>query len=79
MTGRLEGMRPKAIVATCFPLGRRWSWERFDADLVAPVLSCGEFSRAELVRSFQRRADGEVMPEVYEIATEIEPRRSRMQ
>jgi len=55
------------IAATCFPWGRRWSWERFGADLAAQVLSGGEFSRAELVRSFQRRPTGEVMPEVYEM------------
>jgi glyoxylase-like metal-dependent hydrolase (beta-lactamase superfamily II)/predicted DCC family thiol-disulfide oxidoreductase YuxK len=66
-TGRQEGMPPSAIAATCFPWGRRWNWERFGADLTAQVLSGGEFSRAELVRSFQRRPAGEVMPEVYEM------------
>jgi glyoxylase-like metal-dependent hydrolase (beta-lactamase superfamily II) len=68
-TGQEEGMQPGAIVATCFPWGRRWSWERFGADLAAQVLSGGEFSRAELVRSFQRQPTGDVMPEVYEIET----------
>jgi glyoxylase-like metal-dependent hydrolase (beta-lactamase superfamily II)/predicted DCC family thiol-disulfide oxidoreductase YuxK len=66
-TGQQEGMPPSAIAATCFPWGRRWSWERFGADLAARVLSGGEFSRAELVRSFRRRPTGEVMPEVYEM------------
>ncbi len=69
--GQREGMPPNAITATCFPWGRRWSWERFGADLAAQVLSGGEFSRAELVRSFQRRSDDEVMPEVYEIETRV--------
>jgi glyoxylase-like metal-dependent hydrolase (beta-lactamase superfamily II) len=68
-TGQREGMPPSAIAATCFPWGRRWSWERFGADLAAQALSGGEFSRVELVRSFQRRPTGEVMPDVYEIKT----------
>jgi hypothetical protein len=68
-TGQQEGMQPSAIVATCFPWGRRWSWERFGADLAAQVLSGGEFSRSELVRSFHRRPTDEVMPEVCEIET----------
>ena len=73
-TGQQEGMPPSAIAATCFPWGRRWSWERFGADLAAQVLSGGEFSRAELVRSFQRRPTGEVMPEVYEMESRSRPR-----
>lgn len=68
-TGRQEGMQPGAIVATCFPWGCRWSWERFGTDLAAQVLSGGEFSRAELVRSFQRRSGRDIMPEVYEMET----------
>ena len=31
--GRQKGIPPRAITATCFPLGQRWSWERFAADL----------------------------------------------
>ncbi|SRR5579871_1038017 len=65
--GQSEGMPPAAIAATCFPWGSRWSWERFGADLAARVLSGGEFSRTELVRSFQRRGAGGVLPEVYEM------------
>ena len=72
--GRQEGIPPSAIVATCFPWGRRWTWERFGADVAAWVLSKGEFSRTELVRSFQRPSAGEVMPEVYEMVSEIETR-----
>jgi glyoxylase-like metal-dependent hydrolase (beta-lactamase superfamily II) len=74
--GQLEGMPPIAIAATCFPWGRRWSWERFGADLAARLLSGGEFSRTELVRSFQRQPTGEVMPDVYELVSEIDPRGS---
>lgn len=77
VTGQAEGMPPSAIAATCFPWGRRWTWERFGADVAARVLSGGEFSRAELVRSFQRRPNGEVMPEVYEMVSNTEPRSSK--
>ena len=76
MTGQAEGMPASAIAATCFPWGRRWTWERFGADLAAQVLSGGEFSRAELVRSFQRRPHGEIMPEVYEMVSNLELRTS---
>jgi glyoxylase-like metal-dependent hydrolase (beta-lactamase superfamily II)/predicted DCC family thiol-disulfide oxidoreductase YuxK len=72
-TGQAEGMPASAISATCFPCGSRWTWERFGADLAARVLSGGEFSRAELVRSFQRRRHGEIMPQVYEMVSNIEP------
>jgi len=67
--GQSEGMPLRAIAATCFPWGQRWSWERFGADWAARVLSAGEFSRTELVRSFQRRRPDEVLPEVYEMKT----------
>ena len=36
------------------------------------MLSGGEFSGAELVRSFQRRSESEIMPEVYEIVLNVE-------
>ena len=75
-TAQLEGMPPTVIAATCFPWGCRWSWERFGADLAARLLSGGEFSRTELVRSFQRQPAGEVMPGVYELVSKIEPRGS---
>jgi hypothetical protein len=71
VTGQAEGMPASAISATCFPWGRRWTWERFGADLVARVLSGGEFSRSELVRSFQRRPQA-IMPEVYEMISNID-------
>lgn len=65
--GQREGMPPRAIAATCFPWGRRWAWERFGADLTARLLSGGEFSRSELVRSFHRSETGGTLPEVYEV------------
>ncbi|MGH9673287.1 MAG: MBL fold metallo-hydrolase, partial [Bryobacteraceae bacterium] len=67
--GRREGMTAPAIVATCFPWGRRWGWERFGADLMARLLSGGEFSRGELVRSFERPEPDAVLPQVYEVRT----------
>jgi glyoxylase-like metal-dependent hydrolase (beta-lactamase superfamily II)/predicted DCC family thiol-disulfide oxidoreductase YuxK len=77
VTGKTEGMPARAIAATCFPWGCRWTWERFGADLAARILSGGEFSRAELVRSFQRQPHGEVMPEVCEMVSKVEPRSSK--
>ena len=72
VTGQAEGVPASAIAASCFPWGRRWTWERLGVDLTAQVLSGGEFSRAELVRSFQRRPHGEIMPEVYEMVSSVE-------
>jgi len=66
--GKREGMPAAAIVGSCFPWGRRWSWERFGSELTAQLLSGGEFSRAELVRSFQRPSGDAVLPVVYEIS-----------
>jgi glyoxylase-like metal-dependent hydrolase (beta-lactamase superfamily II) len=77
VTGQAEGMPASAIAASCFPWGRRWTWERFGADLAARALSGGEFSRAELVRSFQRPSEAAVMPEVYEIVSKVEGRSSK--
>jgi glyoxylase-like metal-dependent hydrolase (beta-lactamase superfamily II) len=65
--GQREGLPPRAIAATCFPWGRRWSWERLGADLSAQLLSGGEFSRTELVRSFHRGPDTGALPEVFEV------------
>jgi glyoxylase-like metal-dependent hydrolase (beta-lactamase superfamily II) len=75
--GKAEGMPASAISATCFPWGSRWTWERFGADLAARVLSGGEFSRTELVRSFERTRQGEILPEVYEMVSNVEPRSSK--
>ena len=78
VAGEAEGMPASAIAATCFPWGQCWTWERFGTDLFARLLSGGEFSKTELVRSFQRRPDGEIMPKVYEMVSNIEPRRSSL-
>lgn len=62
---RAEGRSDNAAVASCFPWGRRWSWERLAADEVARAGTAGEFSRHELVRSFYR-TPGELLPNVLE-------------
>lgn len=64
-SGLAEGLPPHAIEATLFPWNRPWSWENLFADELARVLSGGEFSRSELVRSFLRRPE-DVDPLVYE-------------
>jgi glyoxylase-like metal-dependent hydrolase (beta-lactamase superfamily II) len=71
-TGEAEGMPVSAIAATCFPCGRHWSWERFGGDLTARLLSGGEFSRTELVRSFQRPPHNDRLPEIFEMLARIE-------
>ena len=78
VAGQADGMPASAIAATCFPWGRRWTWERFGADFTARLLSGGEFSRAELVRSFKRRCHAEIMPDVYEMvsASNANPKRA---
>lgn len=65
VSGVAEGLPPRAIEATLFPWNRRWSWENLFNDELARVLSGGEFSRSELVRSFLRRPE-DVDPLVYE-------------
>lgn len=52
--GKAAGLTDNAVVATCFPWGQRWSWERLVADEVARVSTGGGFSRHELIRSFHR-------------------------
>lgn len=64
-SGLAEGMPPRAIEATLFPWNRPWSWENLFTDEMARLLSGGEFSRSELVRSFLRRP-GDVDPLLYE-------------
>jgi glyoxylase-like metal-dependent hydrolase (beta-lactamase superfamily II)/predicted DCC family thiol-disulfide oxidoreductase YuxK len=63
--GAQEGLTVRAIEATCFPWRRRWSWERSFADELARATTRGEFSRTELVRSFQR-SDTAELPTVLE-------------
>lgn len=65
VAGIAEGLPPQAIEATLFPWNRPWSWENLFTDELARVLSGGEFSRSELVRSFLRHPK-DVEPLVYE-------------
>lgn len=60
-----DGLGTHGVVATCFPWGRRASWERFAADEFIRISTGGHFSRQELVRSFHREAD-QVLPTVLE-------------
>lgn len=53
---KAQGMSDNAAVAMAFPWRRRFSWQRLAADEIARVTTLGEFSRHELVRSFQRSA-----------------------
>ncbi|OYO16508.1 hypothetical protein BI335_10605 [Enemella evansiae] len=59
------GMEPGAVTASCFPWGRRNSWETFLADETARLATRGGFSRGELIRSFNRRP-GETLPTLLE-------------
>jgi hypothetical protein len=56
----------RVIEATCFPWGKRSSWESCATDECIRLLSLGHFSRTELVRSFVRN-HSEPLPTVYEI------------
>jgi glyoxylase-like metal-dependent hydrolase (beta-lactamase superfamily II)/predicted DCC family thiol-disulfide oxidoreductase YuxK len=64
--GFQEGLPARVIEATCFPWGRRTSWESCATDECIRLLSLGHFSRAELVRSFVR-TNADPLPTVYEI------------
>ncbi|MCI0354468.1 MAG: MBL fold metallo-hydrolase [Acidobacteria bacterium] len=70
--GLREGLPLRAIEATLFPWNRRWSWENLFLDEAARMLSGGEFSRTELVRTFVRRPH-HVDPEVYELRRHCAP------
>jgi glyoxylase-like metal-dependent hydrolase (beta-lactamase superfamily II) len=61
-----ERLPVRVIEASCFPWGRRSSWESCMTDECIRVLSLGHFSRTELVRSFVR-GEGEVLPRVFEV------------
>ncbi len=69
-SGLDEGLEVQAIEATCFPWGRHWSWENVVADETARLMTMGEFSRSELVRSF-RRSENSVMPDVIKVRMAI--------
>jgi glyoxylase-like metal-dependent hydrolase (beta-lactamase superfamily II)/predicted DCC family thiol-disulfide oxidoreductase YuxK len=64
--GFQEGLPTRVIEASCFPWGRRTSWESCATDECIRLLSLGHFSRSELVRSFVRK-DGDQLPTVYEV------------
>lgn len=66
VAGFQEGLPVRVIEATCFPWGRRTSWESCATDECIRLLSLGHFSRTELVRSFVR-TNGEQLPTVYEL------------
>ena len=64
--GFKEGLPVRVIEASCFPWGRRTSWESCATDECIRLLSLGHFSRTELVRSFVR-TNGDQLPTVYEV------------
>ena len=64
--GFQEGLPVRVIEASCFPWGRRTSWESCATDECIRLLSLGHFSRTELVRSFVRQ-NSEPLPTVYEV------------
>src|SRR5437764_1111802 len=64
--GFLERLPMRVIEASCFPWGRRTSWETCATDECIRLLSLGHFSRTELVRSFVRN-DSNPLPTVYEV------------
>jgi hydroxyacylglutathione hydrolase len=61
-----EQLPLRAIEASCFPWGRRTSWESCATDECIRLLSLGHFSRSELVRSFVRTGN-DTVPTVYEV------------
>jgi hydroxyacylglutathione hydrolase len=64
--GFQEGLPVRVIEASCFPWGKRTSWESCATDECIRLLSLGHFSRSELIRSFVR-TDGDQLPTVYEV------------
>jgi glyoxylase-like metal-dependent hydrolase (beta-lactamase superfamily II) len=64
--GFQEKLPIRVIEATCFPWGRRRSWESCATDECIRLLSLGHFSRTELVRSFVRTSS-DPLPTVYEV------------
>lgn len=61
-----ERLPIRVIEATCFPWGRRHSWENCANDECIRYLSLGHFSRTELVRSFVRSGP-DALPTIYEV------------
>jgi glyoxylase-like metal-dependent hydrolase (beta-lactamase superfamily II) len=66
VAGFAENLPVRAIEATCFPWGKRTSWETCANDECIRLLSLGHFSRTELVRSFVRPS-ANALPTVYEL------------
>jgi len=64
--GFQEQLPVRVIEASCFPWGRRSSWESCATDECIRLLSLGHFSRTELVRSFVR-TNADTLPTVYEV------------
>jgi glyoxylase-like metal-dependent hydrolase (beta-lactamase superfamily II)/predicted DCC family thiol-disulfide oxidoreductase YuxK len=64
--GFQEQLPVRVIEASCFPWGRRTTWESCATDECIRLLSLGHFSRTELVRSFVRTNDDQ-LPTVYEV------------
>jgi hydroxyacylglutathione hydrolase len=64
--GFQEQLPVRVIEASCFPWGRRTSWESCATDEGIRLLSLGHFSRTELVRSFARTTS-DPLPTVYEV------------
>jgi hydroxyacylglutathione hydrolase len=64
--GFQEKLPVRVIEASCFPWGRRTSWESCATDECIRLLSLGHFSRTELVRSFVR-TDADQLPTVYQV------------
>jgi glyoxylase-like metal-dependent hydrolase (beta-lactamase superfamily II)/predicted DCC family thiol-disulfide oxidoreductase YuxK len=61
-----EQLPIRVIEASCFPWGKRTSWETCATDECIRLLSFGHFSRTELVRSFVR-TNSDALPTVYEL------------
>ena len=68
--GFQEQLPVRVIEASCFPWGRRTSWESCATDECIRLLSLGHFSRTELVRSFVRN-NSEPLPTVYEVRISV--------
>jgi glyoxylase-like metal-dependent hydrolase (beta-lactamase superfamily II) len=64
--GFQEQLPMRVIEASCFPWGKRTSWETCATDECIRLLSLGHFSRTELVRSFVR-TNSDPLPTVYEV------------
>jgi len=65
-SGFQDQLPVRVIEASCFPWGRRTSWESCATDECIRILSLGHFSRTELVRSFVR-PNSDSLPTVYEV------------